>query len=72
MLTEQDGACAICTLPFEAKPKAINVDHCHATGRVRGLLCSRCNLGIGMFRDSAQMLRRAAEYVMPQPVAEDG
>jgi hypothetical protein len=63
MRTEQNGACPICMRPFEDRPRAVHVDHCHTTGRVRGLLCESCNLGIGKFRDCPDSLRRAAEYI---------
>ena len=67
MLTAQDGRCAICGDP--PNPNGIkagsrlHVDHCHATGRVRALLCNSCNRGIGYFHDDAERMRKAAEYV---------
>jgi hypothetical protein len=58
-LTEgQGGRCAICRRKSE-----LVVDHCHETGRVRGMLCRRCNLGIGHLDDSAQMVRAALLYL---------
>lgn len=51
------GRCAICGLPEKA------IDHNHATGEVRGLLCGSCNTGLGFFRDSPKLLRKAAEYL---------
>jgi hypothetical protein len=60
LMVEQDGACAICVNPFILAP---HVDHCHATGSVRGLLCTNCNTGLGKFRDSVENLQRAIAYL---------
>ncbi len=56
MLAEQDGNCAVCR-----EAPASHVDHDHATGRVRGLLCCNCN-GALEFRDRADLMLRAAAY----------
>jgi hypothetical protein len=40
-----------------------NIDHCHTTGKVRGLLCNGCNTGIGMFKESIPALLKAADYI---------
>lgn len=58
---EQGGVCAICRKPPDKKPLA--VDHCHKTGRVRGLLHVRCNSGLGMYDDNPEALRAAAAYL---------
>ena len=58
MLAEQGGLCAIC----KAAP-AVHVDHDHAIGQVRALLCFNCNGGLGQFKDDPDVLRAAAEYV---------
>lgn len=58
MLTEQGGGCKICRAI-----EPLSVDHCHAKGDVRGLLCRRCNSGLGMFRDNPDFLRAAIEYL---------
>jgi hypothetical protein len=58
LLRAQGGVCAIC----EAAP-AVHVDHDHATGAVRALLCFNCNGGLGQFKDDPDVLRAAAEYV---------
>ena len=66
LLDLQDGRCAIC----QAKPKSrrLSVDHDHDTGKVRGLLCTRCNHKLlGAAHDSAAMLRRAAAYLGAPP-----
>lgn len=61
MLAEQDGACSICGGTDSGKRLA--VDHCHETGCIRGLLCSRCNLTIGQSGDDPALLRAMADYV---------
>lgn len=64
MLAAQGGRCAICRSDDSNGVSAsFHVDHCHKTGKLRGLLCQGCNLGIGMFKDSAERLVAAAEYV---------
>lgn len=65
---EQHGCCAICKRSFENVK--VYVDHCHTTLRVRGLLCPRCNSGLGMFRDSSEFLQRAIDYVGPKLAPE--
>jgi hypothetical protein len=62
MLRAQGHRCAICGDEF-GKGCRPNVDHCHASNRVRGLLCSRCNGGIGMLRDDCALLAAAIEYL---------
>lgn len=58
----QDGVCAICKLPEMDRDRLV-IDHDHITGRVRGLLCSGCNVGIGALRDDPETIRRARDYV---------
>src|SRR5262249_1460401 len=60
MFARQHGACAICERPFECTPC---IDHDHATQAVRGLLCTKCNLGLGYFEDNPTFLRNAARYL---------
>lgn len=62
MLANQLWACAICCTPFAEKDRP-HLDHCHASGKVRGLLCGHCNRGLGLFRDSTQALGRAITYL---------
>jgi hypothetical protein len=67
MLAAQDGACAICKQPEthkrNGKVKALAVDHDHATGKVRGLLCFDCNTAIGKMKDSPEILTSAIRYL---------
>lgn len=66
MLHAQGGGCAICgRRPEEQKryPTFLHVDHCHDTGRVRGLLCDQHNLLLGRFDHDPALLRRAADYL---------
>lgn len=62
MLRSQGGGCALCNRPPRAR-SALHVDHDHATGRVRGLLCFTCNNALGDFDDDPVRLREAASYV---------
>jgi len=48
---------------YWTRKKQLDVDHCHTTGEVRGLLCNRCNTGIGQFKDNPNILRSAARYL---------
>lgn len=63
MLERQHGCCKVCFKPLTAFKTRLSVDHCHATGIVRGLLCKRCNSGSGFFDDDADRMRRAADHV---------
>lgn len=64
MLETQDGKCAICgsTEPC-SNNKSFAVDHCHASGKVRSLLCSRCNLTLGAVNDEPELLNKMIEYL---------
>lgn len=70
MLEEQDGKCYLCGgIDF----RNLAVDHNHKTGKVRRLLCSSCNTGLGKFKDDPDLLTKAAvylkqEYVLPEDV----
>lgn len=62
MLRSQSGKCAICRKKPE-EGALLQVDHCHKTGRIRGLLCWRCNRAIGYLMDSPRFARSAADYL---------
>lgn len=61
MHKEQAGLCAICSKPENTKKLA--VDHCHNTGRIRGLLCFRCNSALGKLQDSIELMQKAIIYL---------
>jgi len=69
-LSDQNGVCAICEEPETSRqngldiPRQLSVDHCHATGKVRGLLCFACNSGLGSFKDKPERLRRDIAYLV--------
>lgn len=62
LLLKQNGVCAICE-GEKGKGRHWHIDHDHATGAVRGILCNRCNTGLGSFRDNVRSLMRAAAYL---------
>lgn len=64
MLGQQSGGCAICGV---GNPPTLAVDHNHKTGKIRGLLCAKCNTGLGGFRDDTSLLCRAIAYLKEQP-----
>lgn len=64
LLKAQNYKCAICkTAKSGGNGKRLHVDHCHKTGQVRGLLCNNCNTSLGGFKDNAQYLKNAIEYL---------
>jgi hypothetical protein len=63
LLLSQQGRCAICS---EVPESSLHVDHCHVTGKIRGLLCTQCNVGIGMMKESPLRLRSAIRYLESQ------
>ena len=62
MLSEQDHRCGACGEPF-TDHRSTHVDHDHATGRVRGLLCRDCNLAGGFLHDSPDRAEKMAAYL---------
>ena len=63
ILAEQNGRCALCGTDKCLTGRNFAVDHDHTSGQVRALLCIKCNTGLGKFRDSPDLLRKAAEYL---------
>lgn len=70
-LMEQGGKCAICRSDTPGRGnKHFSIDHCHKTGNVRGLLCDRCNRGLGMLREDVTILEAAVSYLAQHRVNE--
>jgi hypothetical protein len=63
MFEYQDGRCGICGKHQSELSNPLSVDHCHKTGKVRGLLCPKCNSGIGMLGDDLYGITLAMEYL---------
>jgi Recombination endonuclease VII len=66
LIQKQRGLCAICEKLLN-KP---HIDHCHLTGRVRGLLCKDCNNALGLFREDVKIMRSAIDYIENCPDPE--
>jgi len=67
LLHNQNNKCLLCDTEFEVysrdTKRQFTVDHCHVTGRVRGLLCHHCNIGLGMFKDNEETMLKAIAYI---------
>jgi 5-methylcytosine-specific restriction endonuclease McrA len=63
MLEKQNYQCTLCLTPID---KSSHIDHCHTTNKVRGILCARCNKGLGHFKDNIVVLKRAIQYLEEQ------
>lgn len=68
MMQSQNNKCGICNVTFDFGVKWLSphVDHNHSTGKVRSLLCQKCNLGLGNFRETPELLIKAANYLKYQ------
>lgn len=63
MFNSQQGCCSICNKHQSDFRRNFAVDHCHITGKVRGLLCVNCNTAIGKLNDNPELLRSALSYL---------
>lgn len=62
----QDGRCKICSDHQDTLERRLDVDHNHRSGKVRGLLCIRCNRGIGLLKDDVKVLQAAIRYLQEE------
>lgn len=63
LLIKQKARCAICKIDKPGGKVSWHVDHCHVTKQVRGLLCRRCNIGLGVVADNIQLLKAMVRYL---------
>lgn len=64
LLKQHEHKCAICGCDeVDSVHGVLHVDHCHITGKLRGLLCQQCNTALGKFKDSEEILEKAKEYL---------
>ena len=63
MADEQDHACALCLEPELVEDRRLAIDHDHETGRIRGLLCFKCNTALGRVADTESALKRLSDYL---------
>lgn len=76
LLKKQKGVCAICkneevqkiNCKIDGRIRALSVDHDHETNKVRGILCYKCNTGLGMFKDNPELLERAKAYIIKSKI----
>jgi hypothetical protein len=61
LLAAQAGVCMVCGTPPSRRP--LDVDHCHSSGKVRGLLCENCNKALGLVQDRVDILIKLKEYL---------
>lgn len=63
IFSRQNGRCAVCGVSLEPNGRHTHIDHCHTSGKVRGILCHHCNAALGYAKDNPETLRRAAKYI---------
>jgi hypothetical protein len=72
MLAEQKGRCAICATEEPRGKGTFHIDHCHFSGRTRGLLCHNCNVGLGNFKHDPKFLSNAINYLAEGGIERGG
>lgn len=63
LLKSQNGVCATCFKEKSSNGKALAVDHCHKTGKIRGLLCNECNTSLGLLKENKHTLYNLIDYL---------
>lgn len=60
---QHNNSCAICDISFKTLGKRLSIDHDHSTGKIRGLLCPKCNTALGLLRDDIKLLEKMLKYL---------
>ncbi len=63
LFDSQQGKCAICQKDLERISRSTHIDHCHSSGKIRGILCHHCNTAIGLLGDDVEKMKAAIEYL---------
>lgn len=71
MFIKQDGRCKICGIHAEHTHRGLHIDHCHTTGKVRGLLCLTCNQGLGIFTEDISVMEKAIKHLINKGKANE-
>ena len=76
LFKKQQGLCAVCGKSETSKTpggfiRPLNIDHCHKTNKIRGLLCFYCNIAVGHFEDNIVSLKKAIKYLKHYEVSDN-
>lgn len=63
LIEEHENKCAVCDKPRSELKKELDIDHCHTTGKIRGLLCPNCNKALGLLNDDPSVIERLLNYI---------
>ena len=63
LFKDQEGCCAVCGIHQSELTRSLAVDHCHTTGKIRGLLCNKCNTALGLLNESEEIMKNLINYV---------
>ena len=71
LLAKQNYECQICKVKLLSYGNGTHLDHCHTSGKIRAILCTNCNRGLGHFQDNVEFLKRAVDYLQQHTLNED-
>lgn len=70
LFIKQEGCCAVCGIHQSSLTRSLAVDHCHSSGKVRGLLCGKCNTALGLLNESEQIMKNLISYMSEAGMAK--